>query len=259
MPNGGKLTLETANVFLDEAYGARNADVPAGEYVLIAVSDTGAGIPEAVREKVFEPFFTTKEAGKGTGLGLSMVYGFVKQSGGHVKIYSEVGFGTTIKLYLPRAANSDDVPLVPKLPDSIEGGHETILIVEDDKMVLDYVAAQIKNLGYTVLSATNATEALALIDAGVQFDLLFTDVMMPGLMNGRQLAAEASRRHSPLRVLFTSGYTENAMIHHGRLEPGVHLLTKPYRRAELARMIRVVLDTGAEFSLRHDWQNVSAK
>ncbi|HLQ89727.1 MAG TPA: PAS domain S-box protein [Xanthobacteraceae bacterium] len=246
MPNGGKLTLETANVFLDESYAATNIDVRSGEYVMIAVSDTGVGIPEAIRERVFEPFFSTKETGKGTGLGLSMVYGFVKQSGGHVKIYSEVGHGTSIKLYLPRSATSAALPPIQELSRRLEGGRETVLIVEDDRMVLDFVTAQIEGLGYTTLSVANAAEALALIDDGVKFDLLFTDVMMPGLMNGRQLAEDAAKRHSPLRVLFTSGYTENAMIHHGRLEPGVHLLAKPYRRSELARMIRVALDTGSE-------------
>jgi PAS domain S-box-containing protein len=242
MPDGGKLTLETANVCLDENYAKINPDVCAGEYVMIAVSDTGAGIPEDIRDKVFEPFFSTKEVGKGTGLGLSMVYGFVKQSGGHIKIYSEVGHGTTIKLYLPRTATSANPLLATKPPDRVKGGQETILIVEDDKLVLSYVTAQIEGLGYTVLSAANAAEALALIDSGVQFDLLFTDVMMPGLMNGRQLASEVVKRRSSLPVLFTSGYTENAMLHHGRLDPGVHLLAKPYRRPELARMIRLVID-----------------
>jgi PAS domain S-box-containing protein len=168
MPDGGKLTLETANVVLDENYAITNNNVRAGEYVMIAVSDTGSGIPEAIRERVFEPFFSTKEAGKGTGLGLSMVYGFVKQSDGHIKIYSEVGHGTTFKLYLPRAATSGYLPLAPKLHGRVEGGQETILIVEDDKMVLNYVTAQIEGLGYTALSAANAAEALALIDNGVQ-------------------------------------------------------------------------------------------
>jgi PAS domain S-box-containing protein len=258
MPDGGKLTLETANVFLDLNYATANADVQAGDYVMIAVSDTGAGIAEGIRERVFEPFFSTKEVGKGTGLGLSMVYGFVKQSGGHVKIYSEVGYGTTIKLYLPRAAVSVDVLHTPKLSDHVEGGRETILIVEDDKMVLSYVTAQIEGLGYTALSAANAAEALALIDNGFEFDLLFTDVMMPGLMNGRQLAEAVAQRRSPLRVLFTSGYTENALIHHGRLEPGVLLLAKPYRRSDLARMIRIALD-GAPVSWRQlELRNVAA-
>jgi CheY-like chemotaxis protein len=187
-----------------------------------------------------------------------MVYGFIKQSGGHVKIDSKVGHGTSIKLYLPRAAASAALPQVLIPADGIEGGRETILIVEDDQMVRDYVTAQIEGLGYTGISVANAAEALALIDKGVKFDLLFTDVMMPGLMNGRELAENVARRNSSLRVLFTSGYTENAMIHHGRLEPGIQLLAKPYHRSELARMIRVALDTGSEF-LHRDMQNAMPK
>ena len=243
MPNGGKLTLETGNVVLDESYAGSHSDVQAGPYVMLAVSDTGTGIPEAIREKVFEPFFSTKDAAKGTGLGLSMVYGFVKQSGGHIKIYSEEGHGTTIKLYLPRAGEHAD-RLPHEAPSSaIRGGKETILVVEDDAMVRSYVTAQLQSLGYTILSTDKATEALALIDKGAEFDLLFTDVIMPGAMNGTQLAEEAAKRRSPLKVLFTSGYTENALIHHQRLDPGVLLLAKPYRKADLARMVRIALGT----------------
>jgi PAS domain S-box-containing protein len=241
MPNGGKLTLETANVVLDESYAGSHADVQAGPYVMLAVSDTGTGIPEAIREKVFEPFFSTKDAGKGTGLGLSMVYGFVKQSGGHIKIYSEEGHGTTIKLYLPRASKHADRLAQATSSSAIHGGKETILVVEDDAMVRSYVTAQLHSLGYTILSADKATEALALIDQGAAFDLLFTDVIMPGPMNGSQLAQEAARRRAPLKVLFTSGYTENALMHHQRLDPGVFLLPKPYRKADLARMVRLAL------------------
>jgi PAS domain S-box-containing protein len=252
MPDGGKLTLETANVFLDEAYAETNKDAQCGEYVMIAVTDTGTGIPEAIRERVFEPFFSTKEAGKGTGLGLSLVYGFVKQSEGHIKIYSEAGCGTTIKLYLPRTAASSKSLFAPQLPARVEGGREIILIVEDDAMVLKTVIAQVRALGYTALSAANAAEALVLVDRGAGFDLLLTDIMMPGLMNGRQLAEEVAERRSPLRVLFTSGYAENAMTHRGRLELGAHLLAKPYRRRELARMIRVALEAAPEFWRRPD-------
>ena len=242
MPNGGRLTLETDNVVLDQSYVRTNAGVAVGEYVLIAVSDTGQGIPEAIRKKIFEPFFTTKDVGMGTGLGLSMVYGFVKQSGGHIKVYSEEGHGTTFRIYLPRA-DAQAEPIVSTLDDrQIDGGNETILIVEDDALVRDSVTAQICGLGYKTLSAANAAEALAIADRGAPFDLLFTDVIMPGKMNGRQLAEEMARRRSPLKVLFTSGYTENALIHHGRLDPGVLLLAKPYRKAELARMIRRALD-----------------
>jgi PAS domain S-box-containing protein len=242
MPNGGKLTLETSNVVLDQNYVRINADVAPGDYVLVAVSDTGQGIPEAIRNKVFEPFFTTKDVGKGTGLGLSMVYGFVKQSGGHIKVYSEEGHGTTFRIYLPRAGAQAE-PIASAQADSqIDGGNETILIVEDDALVRTSVTAQVQSLGYKTLLAANAAEALAIADRGTPFDLLFTDVIMPGKMNGRQLAEEMARRRSPLKVLFTSGYTENAIIHHGRLDPGVLLLAKPYRKMELARMIRRALD-----------------
>jgi PAS domain S-box-containing protein len=241
MPDGGKLTLETGNVHLDESYASANSDVQPGAYVLVAVSDTGTGIPAAIRERIFEPFFTTKEVGKGTGLGLSMVYGFVKQSGGHIKIYSEEGHGTTIKLYLPRARELDHVAEVtPVAP--IEGGEETILVVEDDPLVRSFVTTQLESLGYTTLTASNGAEALRMIEQGAAFDLLFTDVIMPGGMNGRQFAEEALRRRPSLKVLFTSGYTEDAMVHHGRLDPGVLLLAKPYRKSDLAHMIRAAID-----------------
>jgi PAS domain S-box-containing protein len=244
MPNGGKLTLETNNAVLDPGYVKTNPDARPGDYVLVAVSDTGDGIPAEIREKVFEPFFTTKGIGKGTGLGLSMVYGFVKQSGGHIKIYSEEGYGTTFKIYLPRAGAQAE-PIASASSDSeIEGGNETILIVEDDVFVRRSVTTQVQSLGYQTLSAANAAEALAIADSGARFDLLFTDVIMPGKMNGRQLADEMARRRPPLKVLFTSGYTENAIIHHGRLDRGVLLLAKPYRKLDLARMLRRALDRG---------------
>ena len=243
MPDGGKLMLETGNVVLDESYAIANPDVRPGHYVMVAVSDTGSGIPEAIRDKVFEPFFTTKETGKGTGLGLSMVYGFVKQSDGHIKIYSEAGHGTSIKLYLPRA--SDDASgSEPMANVEIRGGNETILVVEDDPLVRDYVSAQLAHLGYRAILATNGAEALAEVENGVAFDLLLTDVIMSGGMNGRQLADVVLARRPDARVMFTSGYTENALLSHGRLEPGVLLLTKPYRKSDLARMIRVALHQG---------------
>jgi nitrogen-specific signal transduction histidine kinase/ActR/RegA family two-component response regulator len=241
MPNGGKLTLETNNVTLDGNYAAANADVQAGNYVLIAVSDTGTGIPEAIRSRVFDPFFSTKEVGKGTGLGLSMVYGFVKQSGGHIKLYSEEGFGTTFKLYLPQADVPPEQIAAEPSTSGIEGGNETILVVEDDPLVRAYVNTQLQSLGYKTLSAANGVEALAIVDSGAAFDLLFTDVIMPGRLNGRQLATEMMQRRPSLKVLFTSGYTENAIIHHGRLDSGVLLLAKPYRKLDLARMLRVAL------------------
>ncbi|MES2196437.1 MAG: ATP-binding protein [Pseudomonadota bacterium] len=241
MPGGGKLTLETRNVTFDADYAAAIGDVQPGNYVMIGVSDTGTGISEAIRDKVFDPFFSTKQVGKGTGLGLSMVYGFVKQSGGHIKVYSEEGHGTTFRLYLPQV---DAVP--ERIADEpagsgIERGDETILVVEDDPLVRAYVNTQLQSLGYTTLSAANGVEALAIIDSGAAFDLLFTDIIMPGGLNGRQLAAEAAARRPSLRVLFTSGFTENAIIHHGRLDFGVLLLVKPYRKLELARMLRVAL------------------
>jgi PAS domain S-box-containing protein len=244
MPGGGKLTLETKNVVLDESYAAANRDVQPGSYVMIAVSDTGDGIPEALIDKVFEPFFSTKAVGKGTGLGLSMVYGFVKQSSGHIKVYSEEGHGTTIKIYLPRSGAEPEQAAEQALDPAVEGGSEAILIVEDDPLVRTYVTARLQNLGYQTLEAGNAAEAIAIVDGGAQFDLLFTDVIMSGSMNGRQLADEMAKRRPGVKVLFTSGYTENAIVHHGRLDPGVLLLAKPYRNAELARMIRCALTAG---------------
>jgi PAS domain S-box-containing protein len=242
MANGGKLTLETSNGYLDESCANVLGEVRPGPYVMIAVSDNGSGIPASIRDKVFEPFFTTKGPGKGTGLGLSMVYGFVKQSGGHVKIYSEEGHGTTVRIYLPRAiapvAETIEAPTT-----ELTGGRETILVVEDDALVRNYVTAQLQNLGYSTLEAANAAEALAIADSGTEFDLLFTDIIMPGSMNGRQLADEVARRRSSLKVLFTSGYTENALLEHGRLPAAVLLLAKPYRKSELARMLRQALDT----------------
>jgi CheY-like chemotaxis protein len=241
MPGGGKLTLEASNVILEESYDS--GEVQPGNYVLIAVSDTGTGIPEAIRHKVFEPFFSTKDVGKGTGLGLSMVYGFVKQSGGNIKLYSEEGHGTTFRIYLPRAGDARSEKHAEATPEAaIAGGNETILVVEDDVLVRSYVTAQLRSLGYVPLPAANSTEALMIVDSGAAFDLLFTDVVMPGAMNGRQLADEVAKRRGPLRVLFTSGYTEDAIVHHGRLDPGVLLLAKPYRKSELARMIRVALE-----------------
>jgi CheY-like chemotaxis protein len=209
--------------------------------MMIAVSDTGPGIPPHLMEKVFEPFFTTKDVGKGTGLGLSMVYGFVKQSNGHIKIYSEEGHGTSVKIYLPRALG-EAVTAEPAGARQIEGGHEVVLVVEDDPLVRNYVIAQVKSLGYTTLSARNATEALTVLDNVSGIDLLFTDIIMPGAINGRQLADAAVQRNPALKVLYTSGYTENAIVHHGRLDSGVLLLAKPYRKSDLARMLRRALD-----------------
>ncbi len=241
MPTGGKLALETHNVYLDQSYADLHNEVAPGNYVMIAVSDTGSGIAAQYLEKVFDPFFTTKEVGKGTGLGLSMVFGFVKQSNGHIKIYSEEGHGTTVKVYLPRATGLGQTAVELQTPARIEGGHEMILVVEDDALVRKYVITQIESLGYRTLEAGNAAQALGVIDQGSAIDLLFTDVIMPGPMNGRQLVDEALKRRPSLKTLFTSGYTENAIVHHGRLDSGVLLLVKPYRKSDLARMIRTAL------------------
>jgi len=239
MPDGGKLIIETGQVVLDENYASTHADVRPGRYAMIAVSDTGTGIPASMLDRVFEPFFTSKGPGKGTGLGLSMVYGFVKQSAGHIMVYSEEGHGTTIKMYLPPAAGTS-LTAEPAALGTVVGGHETILVVEDDMLVRSYVLTQLHSLGYVTLDAGNATEALAIVHAGRPFDLLFTDVIMPGL-NGRQLANEMLKIRPTLKVLFTSGYTENAIIHHGRLDEGVLLLAKPYRKSDMAIMIRKAL------------------
>ncbi|WP_027553690.1 CHASE3 domain-containing protein [Bradyrhizobium sp. Cp5.3] len=243
MPNGGKLLLETHRIVLDAAYAHANADVRPGEYVMLAVSDNGTGMPPDVQEKAFEPFFTTKEVGKGSGLGLSMVYGFVKQSGGHIKIYSEEGHGTTIKLYLPPGEGTTEAA-VPAAP-AATGGIETILVVEDDTLVRNFVTAQLQSLGYRTIAAADSKAALQLIEAGEAFDLLFTDVVIPGGISGRELAEKAARIRPGLKVLYTSGYTDDAIVYQGKLDDGVMLLTKPYRRNQLAEMIRLALHGGA--------------
>jgi signal transduction histidine kinase len=240
MADGGKLVIETSNAVLDENYAGMNSGVAAGEYVMVAVTDSGHGIPAGILDNVFEPFFTTKDVDKGSGLGLSMVYGFVKQSNGHIKIYSEEGHGTTVRIYLPPVmglAPSVEAASVA----SIEGGDETILVVEDDNLVRTFVLAQIRSLGYLTLEAVNAAEALVVIDSPQKIDLLFTDMIMPGSMNGRQLADAALQRRDSLKVLFTSGYSNEAIIHHGHLDAGVLLLAKPYRKSDLAHMIRAAL------------------
>ncbi|MNJ24488.1 Blue-light-activated protein [compost metagenome] len=243
MPEGGRLTIETGNVALDADYARSNDEVVPGQYVMLSVSDSGSGMPGEVVAQAFEPFFTTKEAGKGSGLGLSMVYGFVKQSRGHVNIYSEPGQGTTVRLYLPRAYDGSGVVEAPaSLASGLPTGDERLLLVEDDPMVREHVARQLRGLGYVVTEASDGPEALARLAAGEPYDLLFTDVVMPGGMNGRELAQAAHRLRPDLKVLFTSGYTENAIVHHGRLDPGVQLLSKPYRKRDLAERVRRLLD-----------------
>ncbi len=241
MPDGGSLTIETHNSWLDEDYAANHAEVTPGEYVLLSVSDTGHGMDQDTLHRAFEPFYTTKEVGKGSGLGLSMVFGFVKQSGGHVKIYSELGEGSTVKIYFPRVhleATQLDGALERR---SVPGGNETILVVEDDAPVRENLCKQLRGLGYSIISAANADEALKIIAQRDDIDLLLTDVIMPGSMHGGELAKAAQAARPGLRVLFTSGYTENAIVHNGRLDAGVAFLGKPYRLRELAHKVRVAL------------------
>jgi signal transduction histidine kinase/CheY-like chemotaxis protein len=243
MPHGGQLRIETTNVELQDN-AVRTFDGPAaGKYVMISFADTGHGIAAGDLNKVFEPFYTTKEVGKGTGLGLSMVYGFVKQSNGHITIQSEKGFGTTILICLPQAEAAATQPTGIDLPEPTRQSHEIILVVEDDPLVRTYVLAQISNLGYRTLSASNGPEALNVLRCPEPIDLLFTDIIMPGSINGRELSIEALKLRPDLKVPFTSGYTENAIDHDGRLDQGVQLLRKPYRRSDLANMIRVALMT----------------
>ncbi|WP_395015436.1 response regulator [Dongia sp.] len=240
MAGQGRLTIEACNAALDEVYTARHDEVLPGQYVMVAVSDNGAGMSAEVLDRAFEPFFTTKPEGHGTGLGLSMVYGFVKQSGGHVKIYSEPGQGTTIRLYLPRSREEEDVEIAFDAGPAT-GGTETVLVVEDDEDVRGTVIDMLGDLGYRVLKAKDAQSALAIIESGVAIDMLFTDVVMPGPLRSPELARKARERLPNLAVLFTSGYTENAIVHGGRLDEGVDLLSKPYTREALARKLRHVL------------------
>ncbi len=246
MPTGGKLTIETGNVHLDENYAAMNQEVVPGDYAMLAVTDTGEGMPPDVVQQATEPFFTTKEVGKGTGLGLSMTYGFVKQSRGHIKIYSEVGLGTSVRLYLPHLGAGDADTTDPgALAEATRGDGETVLVVEDEADLRALVVRQLSELGYCVLEAADGPAALEILSSGSRIDLLFTDVVMPGGLSGRGLAEEALRQRPNLPVLYTSGYTENAIVHHGRLDSGVHLLSKPFKKQDLARKIRELLDAPA--------------
>ncbi|KGF82847.1 histidine kinase [Massilia sp. JS1662] len=240
MPGGGKLTVELSNTMLDDTYVSAAHEVPPGQYVLLAISDTGTGMAQEVRERAIEPFFTTKGEGQGTGLGLSMAFGFVKQSGGHFRIYSEVGHGTTIKAYFPRALEAEQT-LPEPIPNEVRGGTETILVVEDDPNVQATVVGMLSELGYQVLRADNAEMALAVLKAGVRCDLLFTDVVMPGKLKSTEMVRQARALLPDMKVLYTSGYTQNAIIHGGRLDPGVELLSKPYRREKLASKVRQLL------------------
>ena len=245
MPDGGKLTIEVANTHIDEDYAAQEAEVSPGQYVLISVSDTGQGMDEDVLSHAIEPFFTTKEVGRGTGLGLSMVYGFIKQSGGHIRVYSERGHGTTVKIYLPRFYGplpDNDTGTVSRAT-PVCGGDETVLVCEDDDKVRAYTVDVLKELGYRVMEADNGAAALQTLEtASEPIDLLFTDVILPGGMTGADIAQQARAQQPGLRILFATGYARNAIIHHGRLDPGVELLTKPFTYAELATKVREMLD-----------------
>ena len=241
MPGGGKLTIETHCGALDADYAKQNAEVTPGEYVLVAVSDTGSGISADNLLRVFDPFFTTKDVGKGTGLGLSMVYGFAKQSRGHVKIYSEPGRGTSVKLYLPRADKKDEQQTdIPLFIGDLRGS-EIVLLVEDDREVREFAKSQLAYLGYDVLEAANGEDALKIVGERPDIDLLFTDMIMPGGMNGRELALQACDLRPRLKVLYCSGYAESAAGHHAVLELGAEYLSKPYTRLDLARRMRKVM------------------
>ena len=245
MPDGGRLTIETANAHLDEGYAAAQTEVVPGQYVVISITDTGTGMSPEVQARAFEPFYTTKDVGHGTGLGLSQVYGFVKQSGGHVKIYSEPGHGTSVKLYLPRLHSDEEATVVPEhAPEAApSGGGETILVVEDDPDVRANTTGMLRELGYTVLEAAIGAAGLRLVEQHPEIALLFTDVGLPGGMNGRQMADAARQVRPALKVLFTTGYARNAIVHDGRLDPGVLMIPKPFTYAALASKIGEVLDT----------------
>ncbi len=248
MPDGGRITIETANAYLDDAYAARFGDIAAGQYVMLSVTDTGHGMPREVLDRAFEPFFTTKDTGKGTGLGLAMVHGFVKQSGGHVRIYSEVGVGTTVKLYLRRLTHAEGAAAAPaeRTPEMTDGvrakAGETILFVEDNAAVREYGVAALEDLGFRIIEAGDAEAALKAFDAAERIDLLFTDVVLPGGVNGRRLAEQILEKRPGLPVLYTTGYTRNAIVHNGQLDADVFLLNKPYTQQELTRKIRELLD-----------------
>jgi nitrogen-specific signal transduction histidine kinase/ActR/RegA family two-component response regulator len=245
MPNGGQITIETSNAYLDDSYVAHIGDIKSGQYVMLSVSDTGSGIPADKIEKVFEPFFTTKPSGQGTGLGLAMIHGFVKQSGGHIRIYSELEQGTTVKIYLPRM-HSVDLPVAEMterkrhLPRAVEG--KTILLVEDDDGVRDYAVEVLQDAGYQVVAVGEGRAALRALEGLDRVDLLFTDVVLGGELNGRQVAEQVTKLRPNLPVLFTTGYTRNAIVHHGRLDAGVNLLNKPYTSHDLTESVRSLID-----------------
>jgi CheY-like chemotaxis protein len=243
MPEGGNLTIEANNTHLDDQYAAANAEVMPGDYIRIAISDNGQGIPPEIISRVMEPFFTTKAPGQGTGLGLSMAFGFAKQSGGHLKIYSELGHGTTINLYLPRAVTGAAVTAIETAaPATLPQGHEIVLLVDDNESVRKTAARQLTDLGYQVIETDSATGALDILGRGKKIDLLFSDIVMPGGLNGFDLAAKAAELYPTLKILLVTGFAEAAI----KKRPGVHgdiqILSKPYRRQDLAHRIREILD-----------------
>jgi signal transduction histidine kinase/FixJ family two-component response regulator len=258
MPDGGRLTIELANKVLDTQYARAHAEVAAGDYVMVAVSDTGHGMTQDVVARVFEPFFTTKTEGRGTGLGLAMVFGFVKQSGGHVKIYSESGEGTSVKIYLPRARGLASASVQRSgVPADLPRGSATILVVEDEAGVREIAIAILRSLGYRVLEAPDGNEGLLVFGAhAAEIDLLLTDVVLPGKVRGRELAERITAIRPDVRVLFMSGYTENSIVHHGRLDDGVHLLGKPFKREQLARKVAEVLAISGTASNPDETDNV---
>jgi CheY-like chemotaxis protein len=241
MPDGGRLTIETANAYLDDAYAREHGEVEPGQYVLVAITDTGTGMPPEVAARAFDPFFTTKPTGAGTGLGLSQVYGFVKQSRGHIKIYSEIGAGTTVKIYLPRH-HGDAAPAPKDVAAMVQGGSadQVILLAEDDPLMRRMATEALRELGYTVLDCDGAAAALATLASRNDVTLLFTDVVMPDI-NGKKLVEEALRRRPGLKVLYTTGYTPNAVVHGGVLDAGVELLTKPFTLEQLAAKVKSAL------------------
>ena len=245
MPEGGRITITTANALLGSGYQAEHPEVKPGDYVVVAVTDNGEGMPPEVRERVFEPFFTTKEVGKGTGLGLSMVYGFIKQSNGHVSLYSEPGLGTTVRLYLPVAPSADRGAAAPRRDTAanLPIGRETVLVAEDDPFVRSYAVSCLQSLGYRVLTAVDGREALARLTQEPVPDILFTDIVMPGGVSGWELAERAQKMHPKLRILLTSGYALESLASHGRLQSGAVVLNKPYRKPDLARRLREILDS----------------
>jgi CheY-like chemotaxis protein len=243
MPRGGELTIKAATTLADALPGEDRSDMAPGEYVMLAVSDNGSGMPPEVLKRVFEPFFTTKTTGKGSGLGLATVYGFVKQSGGYVRIYSEISRGTTVQLYLPQAKSNNEALMKEYASNHAPRAEgETVLLVEDNEGVRELAAAFLQDLGYAVFEAADAQQALAILEEGRPIDLLFTDLVMPGGMNGLELSREALRRRPTMKVLHTSGYMENALAHDGQFDVGIQLITKPYTKEALAQRIRLVLE-----------------